>query len=197
MKNWRKLAILAAASLLTVVALVSWFRRPAPATVPPPPAETLAKVPERSAALSCPPTPVCAPAPAPPPAPTADPVAREAKRFGRNDKNDDGIVNASEYLASRRKSFQKMDANGDGLINFSEYSLKQRSRFAASDCDRTGYPEPGRVRLYSDAKGRTQTRLLRGREISFSFLRSVPRPRRARQGSRCRPNCRYRPRRSF
>ena len=143
MTGWARIAVLCIIALLVMLAIWGWSRPSTVISVPPAPAPRTEFVTSPPPAAVCPPTPVCpVSASAPPPAPTADPIIRERKRFGRNDKNDDGIVNQTEYLTSRRRSFDKMDANGDGLVNFSEYSVKQRERFARSDCDRTGTLNP-------------------------------------------------------
>ena len=126
MTGARRWAILVLIGALGVAAIIGWSRSsgPEPLPAPPPPAEAPA-------------TPLEAPA-APPP----DPAEREAKRFDRYDRDDDGLVTGEEYLYSRRRSFERMDEDGDGRIDFTEYSVKQRGRIEASDCDASGDMTP-------------------------------------------------------
>lgn len=87
-----------------------------------------------------------APAPALPPASSADvlplPVAdgarKERNRFTRADRDDDGWVQQSEYLAARRRNYDKLDANRDGRLDFAEYAASGIAKFAAADDDRSG-----------------------------------------------------------
>lgn len=58
---------------------------------------------------------------------------REARRFGRQDRNRDGAVSRDEFLAARRKSFDRLDRNGDGQLSFEEYAAASAARFAAAD----------------------------------------------------------------
>lgn len=74
---------------------------------------------------------------------TAEPVAQgpqaapapdeEARRLGRYDKNDDGLVSRDEYLAARRKAYAKLDRNGDGVLQFEEYAVKTIDKFNSAD----------------------------------------------------------------
>ena len=46
---------------------------------------------------------------------------RDAKRAERNpDKNNDGVVDRSEFLDQAEKRFDKQDANGDGVLSDDE-----------------------------------------------------------------------------
>lgn len=74
--------------------------------------------------------------------PSADPVNKEARRFARYDKNDDGVVATSEFLASRQKAFARIDTNHDGAISFSEYAAKASEKFRKADQDRSGGLDP-------------------------------------------------------
>ena len=74
--------------------------------------------------------------------PAASARTREEKRFGRYDKDKNGGVARSEYLASRQKAFAKLDANGDGRLSFDEYSVKAIAKFAGADADRSGVLSP-------------------------------------------------------
>lgn len=58
---------------------------------------------------------------------------REVRRFGRQDRNKDGVVSREEFLAARRKSFDRLDKNGDGRLSFEEYAAATSARFAAAD----------------------------------------------------------------
>ena len=70
------------------------------------------------------------------PPPQASERTREEKRFARYDKDRNGAVARSEYLASRQKGFAKLDVNADGRISFDEYAVKSVAKFAAADKDR-------------------------------------------------------------
>lgn len=70
--------------------------------------------------------------------PESSPQTREQRRFGRYDKDRDGAITRTEYLASRRKAFAKLDADGDGRLSFDEWSAKTQAKFDAADRDRSG-----------------------------------------------------------
>ncbi len=70
--------------------------------------------------------------------PTATELSKEEKRFNRYDKDKNGAVAKSEYLASRRKAYEKLDVNGDGVLSFDEYATKTAKKFVAADKDRSG-----------------------------------------------------------
>lgn len=61
------------------------------------------------------------------------PEQREARRFGRYDKNRDGRIGRDEYLVNRKKAFAKLDVNGDGRLSFDEYTAKTGQKFANAD----------------------------------------------------------------
>lgn len=63
---------------------------------------------------------------------------REARRFGRYDKDRDAAVSRDEYLASRRKAYAKLDTDGDGKLGFEEYSAATVKKFAKADRDGNG-----------------------------------------------------------
>ena len=71
-------------------------------------------------------------------APAATEQTREAKRFARYDKNENGTVAREEYLAPRRKAFAKLDANHDGALSFDEWAAKTETKFAEADKDKSG-----------------------------------------------------------
>lgn len=71
-----------------------------------------------------------------PAAPEADPRAKEAKRFNRSDKNEDGKVTLAEMVEPRRKSFGKLDVNSDGRLSFEEWSSKTIGKFETADRNR-------------------------------------------------------------
>jgi hypothetical protein len=74
-------------------------------------------------------------------APEADPKTREARRFGRYDKNKDGKVQADEYLAARRRNFDKLDVDHNGALSFQEYAAKGIEKFNAAG-GRKGWLSP-------------------------------------------------------
>ncbi|MBC7519594.1 MAG: histidine kinase [Sandarakinorhabdus sp.] len=61
------------------------------------------------------------------------PEQREARRFGRYDKNRDARIGRDEYLTNRKKAFAKLDTNGDGRLSFDEYTAKTVQKFAKAD----------------------------------------------------------------
>jgi hypothetical protein len=63
---------------------------------------------------------------------------REARRFGRYDKDKDAAVSRDEYLANRRKAFARLDANGNGQLEFDEYSTATVKKFGKADRDGDG-----------------------------------------------------------
>jgi hypothetical protein len=70
--------------------------------------------------------------------PAASAKTREERRFGRYDKDKDGIITRAEMLETRRKPFQKLDKNGDGKLSFEEWSVATAERFGGADKDRSG-----------------------------------------------------------
>ena len=58
---------------------------------------------------------------------------REARRFGRFDKDRDARINRTEYLVNRKKAFAKLDVNGDGQVNFDEYAATTVKKFNKAD----------------------------------------------------------------
>lgn len=64
---------------------------------------------------------------------------REARRFGRYDRDRNGAVSRDEFLASRRRTFSRLDRDGDGRLSFEEYAASTIARFATADgnADRT------------------------------------------------------------
>ena len=123
----RRVLALGVALLALVAAGFLWTRdRPvAMATLPPQPAAVTAgpeevEAPEPRVGLI---------------APRGDvtPAQREARRFGRYDKNHDDRVSRDEYLANRRKAFAKLDKNGDGKLSFDEYTVKTVEKFTKAD----------------------------------------------------------------
>ena len=52
---------------------------------------------------------------------------REAKRAERNpDKNDDGVIDRTEFLNAAQDRFDRLDADGDGLLSEDERPRKGR-----------------------------------------------------------------------
>jgi len=121
---------------LALVALIAagflWTRdRPVAQALPPPPPAPAAEVePEPEAAEA--PTPLIAPRR------ELSPAEREARRFGRYDKDRDDRISRDEFLSLRRKAFAKLDSNGDGELGFDEYAVKSRDKFAAADANHDG-----------------------------------------------------------
>ena len=72
---------------------------------------------------------------APPP---PDPKSREQKRFDRADKDDDGLIQSAEYLATRRRNYDKLDSNADGRLSFEEYAASGFEKFNTADSDGNG-----------------------------------------------------------
>ena len=58
---------------------------------------------------------------------------REARRFGRYDKDDDARIDRDEYLVNRKKAFARLDVNGDGKVGFDEYAAATNARFGKAD----------------------------------------------------------------
>ncbi len=61
------------------------------------------------------------------------PAEREARRFGRYDKDDDARISRDEYLANRKKAFARLDRNGDGRLGFDEYAASTVAKFSRAD----------------------------------------------------------------
>lgn len=72
------------------------------------------------------------------PASNVTPADREARRFGRYDKDRSQAVSRDEYLASRRKAFAKLDGDGDGTLGFDEYATVTVKKFVKADRDANG-----------------------------------------------------------
>lgn len=70
-----------------------------------------------------------------PEAPSADPKAKEAKRFDRSDKNEDGRITLAELIEPRRKAYAKLDSNSDGQLSFEEWAAKSIDKFEGADAD--------------------------------------------------------------
>lgn len=101
-------------------------------------------------------TPVAVATEAPPPPPASDdeepeleapvssvtPEQREARRFGRYDKDRDARITRDEYLVNRKKAFARLDLNGDGRLGFDEYNAATMKKFGKADRDGDGVLEP-------------------------------------------------------
>lgn len=74
--------------------------------------------------------------------PQAAEATREQRRFGRYDKDRDGIIAREEYLAPRRKAYAKLDVDGDGKLSFDEWAAKTVGKFTAADADRSNSLAP-------------------------------------------------------
>lgn len=71
------------------------------------------------------------------------PADREARRFGRYDKDRNDAISRDEYLASRRKAFARLDSDGDGKLGFDEYATATLKKFGKADSDGDGRLAPG------------------------------------------------------
>lgn len=67
--------------------------------------------------------------------PVADAKAKEAKRFDRADKDQDGRITLAELMEPRRKAFAKLDSNSDGRLSFEEWAAKSIDKFEVADAD--------------------------------------------------------------
>ena len=67
--------------------------------------------------------------------PVADAKAKEAKRFDRADKDEDGRITLAELMEPRRKAFAKLDSNSDGRLSFEEWASATLRRFAQADAN--------------------------------------------------------------
>ena len=65
----------------------------------------------------------------------ADAKSKEAKRFDRSDKNEDGRITLAELVEPRRKAFAKLDSNADGRLSFEEWAVKSIDKFEGADAD--------------------------------------------------------------
>ena len=133
MRRWLALG---AAGGLMILAGVRWFLTPEAAL---PGVQPLGGAPARAAA---PPPGPAADAPLIAPVSDVTPADREARRFARYDKDDDGSISREEYLASRRKAFARQDVDGDGKLSFEEAAGKTIARFDAADADHDHALEP-------------------------------------------------------
>lgn len=75
-------------------------------------------------------------------APQASAKTREQKRFGRYDKDKNGVITKVEYLTARHKAFARLDTNGDGALSFDEWAIKITTKFATADANRDGAMTP-------------------------------------------------------
>ena len=144
---WRFLAGIGSAVLLMTAGLLIWqARADKPSPIPSAPqAQAAADAPMGVADL------------VPPPAATER--TKEQKRFSRYDKDKNGAVAQSEYLAARRKNFDKLDLDHDGKLSFNEYAAKAVVKFAAADRDRNGAlnaTEFATTRVFRKAKPRVK-----------------------------------------
>lgn len=120
---WRFLAGVASALLLVTVGILWWTGRAQDdAAVPPAP-----KAARATANAASPEAP-----------PKASEKTREERRFGRYDKDRDGIITRVEMMDTRRKPFQKLDTNSDGKLSFDEWAIATSDRFVEADGDRSG-----------------------------------------------------------
>ncbi len=112
------------AILLFVVAAVLAFqgRAEGPAIPPAPQPRLAAKLPGQLSPITQ--------------APVADARSKEARRFDRSDKNEDGRITLAELVEPRRKAFAKLDTNSDGRLSFEEWAVKSIDKFAGADTDR-------------------------------------------------------------
>ncbi len=79
---------------------------------------------------------------APPMPANASPQSREQRRFGRYDRNRDGIISREEMMSSRTKAFRKLDKDGNNLLSFEEWAVATADRFGAADGNKDGRLTP-------------------------------------------------------
>lgn len=79
---------------------------------------------------------------APPMPGEATPQSREQKRFGRYDRNRDGVITRIEMMGSRVKAFKALDRNNDNLLSFEEWAVTTSDRFAKADGNGDGKLTP-------------------------------------------------------
>lgn len=72
-----------------------------------------------------------------PGAPKADPKTKEQKRFGRYDKDKDGIITRDEMMGSRVAAYKKLDKNGDKFLSFEEWAAATSDKFSKADADKS------------------------------------------------------------
>lgn len=75
---------------------------------------------------------------APPEAPATADKSREEKRFGRYDKDENGLITRAEMMDSRRAAWTKLDTNGNGSLSFEEWAVATADKFAKADADHNG-----------------------------------------------------------
>jgi len=68
-------------------------------------------------------------------APVADSRSKEARRFDRSDKDENGRITLAELVEPRRKAFAKLDVNSDGRLSFEEWAAKSIDKFEGADAD--------------------------------------------------------------
>ncbi|WP_375197691.1 EF-hand domain-containing protein [Sphingobium sp.] len=79
---------------------------------------------------------------APPMPGEASSQSREQKRFGRYDRNRDGVITRIEMMGSRVKAFKALDRNNDNLLSFEEWAVTTSDRFATADANGDGKLTP-------------------------------------------------------
>lgn len=133
-----RIVLAALAILLLAAAGVFWFTgRDAVEAGTPPPDLASGDVEEPEALPSADLAGLEGPAP-----PEASELNREERRFGRYDRNRDGIITREELLSSRAKAFKKLDLDGNNLLTFEEWAVATSNRFKAGDKDGNGKLTP-------------------------------------------------------
>lgn len=94
--------------------------------------------PAAALAVADPPARAAADAPLAAPASPLSEAEREARRLRRYDKDKDGAVSETEFLANRRKSFDRADLNKDGRLDFAEFAAATATKFARADRNADG-----------------------------------------------------------
>lgn len=125
----RRPLVAAGAAALAAAMITGWALGRAGAPLPSPSAPARAQAAEAAASPSSAETL---------PLPVVDAERKERNRFTRADRDDDGLVQQSEYLSLRRRNYDKLDANHDGHLEFGEYAAAGIAKFAAADGDRSG-----------------------------------------------------------
>lgn len=94
--------------------------------------------PAAALAVADPPARAAADPPLAAPASPLSDAEREARRLRRYDKDKDGAVSQTEFLANRRKSFDRADLNKDGRLDFAEFAAATATKFARADRNADG-----------------------------------------------------------
>lgn len=124
----RTLLVALATLLLVAAGLFWWQGRAQTQAGSPPPAEAVEEIAAPGALPSADVAGRRGPAP-----PEASEISREARRFGRLDRDIDGRITRNEMMSTRTRDFRRLDVNGDNLLTFEEWAVATGQRFKAAD----------------------------------------------------------------